>query len=120
MVPKVKKQWVKALRSGKYKQGKGVLHRKDKKVDSYCCFGVLCDVLGYKWTKSVLQGGVMRPKGMNEPTIFGIVQYACSSYISTELREKLEIKNEEENKLLKMNDRGVKFPKIADWIEKNL
>lgn len=41
MNPEVKKLWVKALRSGKYKQGTGVLHRTD---DRFCCLGVLCEV----------------------------------------------------------------------------
>lgn len=33
--------WVKELRSGKYKQGKGYLRQID---DKYCCLGVLCDI----------------------------------------------------------------------------
>lgn len=37
----IKKQWVKALRSGKYEQTEGCL--KDK--NGYCCLGVLCDIL---------------------------------------------------------------------------
>lgn len=35
-------QWVEALRSGKYKQGKGCL----RYGDNYCCLGVLCEVAG--------------------------------------------------------------------------
>lgn len=34
-------KWVKALRSGKYEQGKSYL----KKDNKYCCLGVLYDVL---------------------------------------------------------------------------
>lgn len=40
MDPEVKKKWLEALRSGKYKQGKGKL----KRSDTYCCLGVLCDL----------------------------------------------------------------------------
>ena len=40
MNPEVKKKWVEALRSGKYKQGKGRL----KLGEQYCCLGVLCDL----------------------------------------------------------------------------
>lgn len=36
----VKKKWVEALRSKKYKQGKNQLKRGDK----FCCLGVLCDL----------------------------------------------------------------------------
>lgn len=38
---KYKKKWLKALRSGKYEQGEGVLLYHGK----YCCLGVLCDVV---------------------------------------------------------------------------
>lgn len=38
---RIKELWVAALRSGKYKQGKGLL-RNDK--DEFCCWGVLCDL----------------------------------------------------------------------------
>jgi len=34
-------KWVKALRSGKYKQGTTYLRDKD---DNFCCLGVLCEV----------------------------------------------------------------------------
>jgi len=39
----VKDAWLSALRSGVYKQGKGALH--DITENSYCCLGVLCDVI---------------------------------------------------------------------------
>lgn len=42
------KTWVKALRSGKYKQGKGQL-RFD---NTFCCLGVACDISKLdKWNK---------------------------------------------------------------------
>ena len=34
--------WVKALRSGEYKQARGQL----RKEDTYCCLGVACDLYG--------------------------------------------------------------------------
>lgn len=36
----IKRQWVEALRSGKYEQGAGALLRDGR----YCCLGVLCDL----------------------------------------------------------------------------
>lgn len=36
----VKSQWVSALRSGEYEQGRGRLERDGK----FCCLGVLCDL----------------------------------------------------------------------------
>ena len=41
----IKKLWVKALRSGKYKKGVGSLHPTE---DTYCCLGVLCDLYNKK------------------------------------------------------------------------
>lgn len=40
-----RKQWVKALRSGKYQQAIGRLRRDG----GYCCLGVACDVSGLGW-----------------------------------------------------------------------
>ena len=39
------KEWVKALRSGKYTQGQDCLRGKD---DKFCCLGVLCDLTSRK------------------------------------------------------------------------
>ena len=41
MNPKIKKLWLKALRSGDYKQGRGYLRRGN---DTFCCLGVLCNI----------------------------------------------------------------------------
>jgi hypothetical protein len=47
MNQEVKAKWIAALRSGKYKQGHHFLARKkaDEKDFSYCCLGVLCEIL---------------------------------------------------------------------------
>lgn len=39
------RRWVEALRSGKYKQGQGCLHRNN----TFCCLGVAHDVFGPGW-----------------------------------------------------------------------
>lgn len=44
MLPYFRYIWVKALRSGNYKQGTSQLFIKDWVGDSYCCLGVLCDI----------------------------------------------------------------------------
>ena len=41
MDKKIKKKWLKALRSGKYKQGRDALRIGNK----FCCLGVLCDLV---------------------------------------------------------------------------
>lgn len=37
----IKQQWLAALRSGEYTQGRGLLRPTE---DTYCCLGVLCDL----------------------------------------------------------------------------
>lgn len=41
MNPEVKKEWLAALRSGDYSQGRNVLETTDGR---FCCLGVLCDL----------------------------------------------------------------------------
>tara|TARA_B100000925_G_C21951831_1_gene449316 strand:- start:609 stop:944 length:336 start_codon:yes stop_codon:yes gene_type:complete len=42
--PKVKQKWVKALRSGRYHQGKGALVRRTEGEDRFCPLGVLANI----------------------------------------------------------------------------
>ena len=44
MDQKLKQDWVEALRSGKYKQGRRALYKPY--TEAYCCLGVLCKVAG--------------------------------------------------------------------------
>lgn len=46
MKPEIKAQWVQALRSGEYQQGRGRLVRQgyDNSWREYCCLGVLCEL----------------------------------------------------------------------------
>lgn len=46
MDAKIKAEWLEALRSGKYQQGKGCLRSAS---DNYCCLGVLAEVAGCIW-----------------------------------------------------------------------
>ncbi len=49
MNPGIKKQWIAALRSGDYQQGKQFLHPGP----DFCCLGVICnlvkDKVGFSW-----------------------------------------------------------------------
>ena len=70
----VRKQWVAALRSGKYKQGTHVLCHTDPetKEKSYCCLGVLCELYAEKHT---LEKGEACPMTLEDrvlsPTAYG-------------------------------------------------
>lgn len=59
MKPAILKKWVKALRSGRYKQGKHSL-KIINGIPRYCCLGVLCDLhakaKGNKWKENEYLG----------------------------------------------------------------
>ena len=103
MVPKIKRKWIKALRSGRYKQGQEFLLKDNR----YCCLGVLCKVL----RKDIAQS---KPKNGEET-------------LSGELLKLTGLTSEQQNKLADMNDsitrddgRNTSFKEIADYIEENL
>lgn len=52
MKKEVMTKWTKALRSGKYKQGKEFLKREYKGVTRHCCLGVLCELYNKEMKKN--------------------------------------------------------------------
>ena len=114
MDKKLKKQWVKALRSKKYKQATGQLRVKEGKNDySYCCLGVLCDITKTNWHNPFMEDGEKEPLHKFEalpPRLvkrFGLKNGAGELPNST-------------NSLAELNDGGKSFKEIADIIEKEL
>lgn len=102
MNPKIKQKWVKALRSGRYRQAEGYL----EELGSYCCLGVLCKV-GRKDIYKSKEGG--------------------EQLLNSDTLNWAQLTNEDQVLLSHMNDgihkyRGNKknFKEIADWIEENL
>lgn len=119
MDKKLKKQWVKALRSGEYKQCQLQLRRFDEENgESFCCLGVLADLaVDGDWNEC------------NElVTSEGLVRCA---YVPTTLLD-----HGTQTTLVNMNDgedsywnndractvetEGKTFAEIADYIEENL
>lgn len=106
---------VKALRSGKYEQGRNYLTRDDR----YCCLGVACAIS--KGVNSVKNreiveydgfAGVLSPRMQDK---FG---FASCEGARRDL-EHLEIGGKKFASLAKANDAGVPFSDIADYIEAN-
>lgn len=96
----IKKKWIAALLSGKYKQGRDVL-RNSK--NEFCCFGVLCDVVdNTKWEESSR----------------GYYYDLCFKLLPLEIRNKYGIR--EIDYLTMMNDSGVSFKEIAKYIKENV
>ena len=98
MTPEFKAKWVAALRSGKYKQGRGAL----RKGDTFCCLGVACDLID---------------KDGWEDGTFGM-GWNGTGCESTDLPF---INSDEAISLSELNDKErLSFKEIADYIEHNL
>lgn len=104
MKPEIKAKWIEALRSGKYKQGTGVLRGKDLSGKTrHCCLGVLCEIL------PPIPGVDVEDRLMNRGLPGLEVQTFC------------QIKDGEFDKLAHMNDtKRLTFSQIADYIEEHL
>lgn len=101
----VKDKWLKALRSGNYKQAKGTL----RKTVGYCCLGVLCDVVdNTKWVAC---------SGIEE----GYYNWNRSmAYCPFDIQKTLKLSDIDLDILMRMNDEGKTFSEIADYIERQL
>ena len=97
----IKEKWIKALRSGRYKQGIQQLYNPSTK--GYCCLGVLAKIQGAK-----------------------LEQLAESMFLEYELKVyACDIRPKSQRVLSRMNDgggpyekSGKTFKEIADYIEK--
>jgi hypothetical protein len=102
MDKELKTKWVKALRSGRYKQGRTQLH--NPKNNTYCCLGVLADVAGYVPNKVKRRG---------------------EEYLSKTKEEEFGLDYDMQVKLGQMNDGSFgapayDFKQIAAFIQKEL
>lgn len=102
----IKEQWIAALKSGKYPQGRSCLQDKGK----YCCLGVLCEVLKLD----------SRLDSYNT-TIYSYKNWDMYTCFSKELEETLGIPYKELDKLVYLNDHpGSSFDFMADYISKHI
>lgn len=115
--PELKSKWLKALRSGKYMQGRGRLCSPYRGISAYCCLGVLADVIDPKGWESFLvynswkymTASLSLSSDIDKNT-YNVLEQASSNSLNTV-----------EDHLLSMNDvQGKSFSEIADWIEQNL
>jgi len=108
MNKEIKDKWVKALRSGEYKQGRVYLQRDNR----FCCLGVLCKVLDVP--------NIVSDYGNNTMTFDFGKEYSSIS-LPFEFSKYIGLSTIEESNLIHMNDRLRKdFSQIADYIEENL
>ena len=104
MKAETKAKWLEALRSGKYKQGRGFL----RIGENFCCLGVLHDVTGGNWhTKDgIILTGSINQKNSHCGYLVGTFLQGLSKNIARDLAT--------------LNDKGSTFSEIADYIEKNV
>jgi len=97
---RLKAKWVKALRSGEYEQGIGLLHDADR--NKFCCLGVLLDIIHDPDTKD----------------FWRTADNGCGSSGYSELHEKHGISCD---KFVAFNDEKNKsFNWIASYIDRYL
>lgn len=126
MDQQVKEKWIKALRSGEYKQGVGSLRRIVEGEHRYCCLGVLCELCPEgEWHLWHLEekGGRYFYRSENSKGLLGYLPKWVQDWAGLEDRSP-EI---EGVKLTRHNDGSgalnidqKSFEEIADLIEKYL
>ena len=117
MNKQIKARWVRALRSGKYKQGKEALHQDGQ----YCCLGVLCDISGVgKW--EVCRHVVGEQYVTGQWASFTrltpqVMDWAGLKSLSGDLH--MELMGIPDCSLVYLNDQGESFETIANVIEEH-
>ena len=115
----VKKLWIKALRSGKYRQGTNALCRRDgHKHLKYCCLGVLCDL--------AVKSGIATKGSYNEESNKASFEEDETNFLPKVVQDWAGLKDrtgkfnkgDYSNDLAILNDDGKSFKEIADIIEK--
>ncbi len=112
MNPDIKEDWLEALRSGEYEQGRYYLDRSDKQ----CCLGVLCDVLDAPWTA----GTSTRLDVLDAPWAAAAstrLYEGSSALLGPAVLCSAGLSQDEAMILGEMNDKGATFKEIADYIE---
>lgn len=111
MDPEIKREWVTALRSGEFPQGRDWLERKGK----FCCLGVLCSIATERGNLTRHQDGERVEYAHNSFPIsakalpialYGLTTTTGSFSVGIQVYS-----------LAMLNDQGFTFDQIADIIE---
>ena len=104
MKPEIKAQWLAALRSGDYQQGKSLLHYEDR----FCCLGVLCDL----YAKDT--GNTWESDGL------AYTMHGSDQMLPPQAQEWAGLGVFNPMDLAGRNDNGATFEELAEVIEENL
>lgn len=116
MDKKLKVKWLKALRSGRYKQTKERL----RDGIGYCCLGVLCTIQGAKWKPDP-----GHDDGTMIPFLDGIdIRRSGGQYVNPRhaggLSKKTQVVLAKKNDGEDFATNPMSFKQIADYVEKRL
>lgn len=121
MKREIAERWIAALRSGKFNQTTGVLHRTKehgKDAEGYCCLGVLCELAVAEGviTSRVDSFGDLVAYGPSGHT--GFLPEAVDAW--AELTKGYDPVLSSGESLSVLNDDGKSFTEIADVIEADI
>ena len=123
MNQEIKQEWVKALRSGEYDQGKDELRSY---ANTYCCLGVLCDLYSKKTGVKWIERTSICDEEVKFYTIHGstwvlpneVIEWAQVHAHAPTIH--LSDDRESYSTRSALNDSGVTFTDIAKFIEGQL
>jgi hypothetical protein len=102
-------RWLRALRSGRYKQGTFALCRVNGKERSYCCLGVACALAE---RSGVISGKRLKTIKSFDGNILSLPD-KVGAWLGLNMRQSII------EKLITLNDDGVPFKEIANYIQKH-
>ena len=106
MKPELKQKWVEALRSGKYQQGRGKLKQETAGSLCFCVVGVLAEIMVAEGLLTC-EGTVYMARGWDR----------CAYGLPLDALSAIGLSGYEESQLIKMNDEGMSFHRLASIIE---
>lgn len=123
----VKREWIDALRSGAYRQGRRALHTVIDQQDEFCCLGVLCDLAFQAGVISrELNGGIYMYGDQGAELPLEVQQWAGLEHADPPVEHAehdAQIVSRwaaSDNTLAYLNDTGYDFGTIASLIEDQL
>jgi hypothetical protein len=112
MKQNIKEQWVKALRSGKYSQGRIYLRSSS---NQYCCLGVLCDLYQQAhpekshWIIDRSTCYAFRYQQEGDVWADAYLWNQRSTSLDSNLQDWAGLTREQHGQLITMNDRFINF-----------
>jgi hypothetical protein len=109
-------QWVEAMESGKYKQGKDKL----KTDNGMCCLGVLLDILFPNDWESPIEVAPEETKRGYTNTKNRRYQLSDDLYLSDDVCLLVGLTQDQQRALSSINDRSDDYMRSIEWIKENL